>query len=484
MNRLCSWTSFLDQHQLCLDLSVFVMTSSEDACLSVKRQRVEASSWPSWGVAESHCSLDAVGSCKAKLSFSAKVEDSTNPSSSSGHPSKIATGIAFLDHMVDQLTAHAQLRVSLEASFDGRVFEPHSNEARTLEIDNEVVQLAGRSLGDCMKKLLSTSPGSNVGGTFRFCAPLDEALSSVTLSFSEASGLLEFNLAPFGIFPRAGRKYIGSFRTALTEVFFSELAKAFGCGILVRKIRGENAHHIVEATFKSFARCLRKALDAFCSFNLNSISAALSYRRVSKHQRSTKETSIDVAIDLDPSTADQPSVISTGVQALDEILREIQTHSGILMNIQCSGDLWIDDHHSAEDVCITLGKAIAEALGTKAGITRMGFSEADHESARVLCVMDLSNRPCLCSDLRLNDCDEEMVGDMSVEMIAHCFESLIMNALITVHLVHSDSSSKEQNARSIMLASARAIGSALKECIAIDPRRAGTTASSKGTLSK
>merc|ERR1719199_2452413 len=105
------------------------------------------------------------------------------------------------------------------------------------------------------------------------------------------------------------------------------------------------------------------------------------------------------------------------------------------MKVNCSGDLWIDEHHSAEDIAITIGKALAVALGDKGGVVRMSWAESTCNDARVLCVMDLSNRPCLCSDLRLDARDEEMVGDLPVEMIVHVFESLVTSALMSVHFV-------------------------------------------------
>merc|ERR1711972_164896 len=200
--------------------------------------------------------------------------------------------------------------------------------------------------------------------------------------------------------------------------------------------------------------------------------------------RATKETNINVALNLDPERDAKPGVITTGLMTLDALLRELQVTSGVHLEIECAGDLWIDDHHSAEDVMITLGKVLAEALGDKGGVNRMGCAFGqDGESAHVQCVMDLSNRPAFCSDLQLDALGEEMVGDLSVEMMYHCFESFVMNALMTVHVVQIETAN-QPSANHLALAAARALGAALKECISVDPRRAGATASSKGTLSK
>eukprot|EP00933_Yihiella_yeosuensis_P054104 TRINITY_DN5245_c0_g2_i1.p1 TRINITY_DN5245_c0_g2~~TRINITY_DN5245_c0_g2_i1.p1 ORF type:complete len:471 (-),score=97.13 TRINITY_DN5245_c0_g2_i1:199-1575(-) len=450
-----------------------------------KRQRLtETGSWPSWGSGLKESEIEGVGKDKAKLKLKAKVVDATNLEAAKDE-AVIATGIAYLDHMVDQLTAHAQLRVSLQVSYGEKTLEPHSNEAAKLEIDGKVVELAGATLGGAISEMLkSRSLSSASKQVFRFCAPLDEAFSDLTLDFSADSSSTQIQLAPYGCFPKKGREFIGSFRTALVENFFVQLSKALGCSLKVRKCRGDNAHHIVEATFKSFARCLRQAMDAFCSFDIHGSCTELNYRRRSHKQRSTKETSIDVLVDLDEKGS--PSAMSTGISTLDEILSAIQTQSGVHMKVSCSGDLWIDDHHSAEDVTITIGKALNDSLGSKAGINRMGYASADYGAASILCVMDLSNRPCLISDLRLDACDEEMVGDLSVEMIQHCFESLVMNSLISVHFFQLEDKANEKapGAKDVSLAAAKAFGLALKQCAAVDPRRAGATASSKGTLSK
>jgi len=446
--------------------------------VEAKRPRL---AWPSWrdGCAESR---------SGELFVKTRLVDATDAVGVHEEGFSIACGIAFLDHMVDQLTAHAQLKVCLEVSWQGQALKPHSNEAKERGFDEEVAKLVGTTLGAAMKELLST--GSKEWGerlssasSFRFCAPLDEAFTELHLDFpgpgSPAGASLD--LAPYGTFPRSGRTHIGAFRTKLTEVILLELAKALGCGLRVRKVRGDNAHHIVEATFKSLARCFRKALDHFCGFSPGLYSVTLPYQRHSTTQRSTKETSIEVSVDLDPC-GKAPGTIKTGLTTLDQILSQIQQHSGAHMAIKCSGDLWIDDHHSTEDVMITVGKALAQCLGSKAGVNRMGCADGTYGSAKVLCVMDLSNRPSICSDLRLDAKGEEMVGDVSVEMIVHCFESLCTNGLMTVHFVQ-EQTGVEASASEAAMAAAQAFGLALK-CMAVDPRRAGATASSKGTLSK
>ncbi|CAE8609428.1 unnamed protein product, partial [Polarella glacialis] len=354
-----------------------------------KRQRVSSESpWPAWGSGAAEL---AEGSGEAALQINVLVMDASSPAAAASSPAVIASGIAYLDHMVDQLTSHAQLKISLQVSLGGRQLQPHSNEAHTLGVDRNVASLAGAALGSAMADLLAVGDPERIGrrsagGSFCFCAPLDEAFTELHLDFPKAGapepGNAEVSLAPYGIFPKAGRQCIGSFRTALTDVFLKEFAGALKCGLRARKVRGDNAHHVVEATFKSLARCLRKAMDEFCGFLPNCVAATLSYRRHSRMQRSTKETSIDVEVDLDPVAGLGLGAISTGIATLDGLLREIQEQSGIHMRILVSGDLWIDDHHSSEDVMITVGKALNEALGDKGGINRMGCAEGEVGGAK------------------------------------------------------------------------------------------------------
>merc|ERR1711933_97802 len=174
--------------------------------------------------------------------------------------------------------------------------------------------------------------------------------------------------------------------------------------------------------------------------------------------------------ELDPKLKGARGDISTGIATLDALFREIEATSGVCLHATCSGDIWIDEHHSAEDVAITVGKALAEALGDKGGVARMGCAEGRCNMAHVLCVMDLSNRPCLCSDLRFEALGEEMVGDLSVEMMCHCFESLVTSALMTVHLAPAPTvSGKEPCAGDLATAAARALGAALGQCAKVDP---------------
>ncbi|KAI2510405.1 Imidazoleglycerol-phosphate dehydratase [Fragilaria crotonensis] len=150
------------------------------------------------------------------------------------------------------------------------------------------------------------------------------------------------------------------------------------------------------------------------------------------------------------------------------------------LTIQCHGDLFVDDHHTSEDVSIALGQVLTIALGTKAGLNRMWCAKADYGAAQIEVTMDLSsNRPCLTHNLTLTEA-EYVGGTLTTEMFHHVLESLTMNAMMTVHIVEVQAGA---DVNETAIATAMAFGRALRMCAAVDPRRAGATASSKGTLS-
>lgn len=442
----------------------------------------------------------------------------------------INTGIGFFDHMLDQLNSHAQVGISVTVDTlenNGSTdFSDHNRYADPVESQDEIVRLVGQSIGSKIKSLFSNVEASVDENTYRrsrFCCPLDEALVECIIIHrgnSESGGLETFCLAPYGDFPLGGRTKIGSWGTAHVETFFEALSSSMNVEISLIKIRGENGHHVVESAFKAFSRALRNFLDgvdidSVYSSSLekadnsdaiveekkegedyldkvwgndsDSFKLGTEMMRQGMIERSTKETSILVDAKLFPAkNKNNPISIQTGIQMLDIIFNEIASQSGMQLKIICNGDLHVDDHHSAEDVAIAFGQVLNKALGTKAGLNRMWLGTAKEGDCEVEVTMDLSNRPCLTSDLSLktiSPTNEEKVKDLSVEMIDHAFDSIVMNGHMTVHIVEKASRSSDSALEDLTVACARAFGRALKMCVAVDPRRKGATASSKGTLS-
>jgi len=146
-----------------------------------------------------------------------------------------------------------------------------------------------------------------------------------------------------------------------------------------------------------------------------------------------------------------------------------------------SADLWIDDHHAVEDIGITLGQAISAMLGDKAGCNRMWSEKvAIQGGGSIVCVIDLSNRPDVTSNVVYTGEFVDAATTLSAEMVHHFVESLMMNAKITCHLVFE--AGVQNKDMDVVVAVLEAIGKCMDRATTIDARRQGQTASSKGTL--
>lgn len=416
----------------------------------------------------------------------------------------ILTGIGFFDHMLDQLNSHAQIGVGLqvdsESNDDCQPVENKNRWATTNQV--HLCETVGNALGSAMLTVLKLNSQPD-GKESRFCCPLDEALVECTIQkVSKDSGrLVDYALAPYGRYPQGkGRSNIGQWETFSVESFWKSLATSVNLNISFRKIRGENGHHIVESSFKAFSRAMRQFLDDPKIFAISGENdqASIALDRQAKIERSTKETSISVQLLLNGSSDE--TVVETGISALDEFFTVLAQNANMTLKINCTGDLWVDDHHTAEDVSIAVGQCLTEALGTKAGLNRMGLAQGQVGDATVEVTMDLSNRPYLGHNLhdtfgRDEYVDPEMSSDaaasavvvvpLSCEMMEHVLDSLVMNGRMTVHIVETTTTKAKAKAtiQDSVLATARAFGQALRICATVDRRRAGQTASSKGTLS-
>ena len=323
----------------------------------------------------------------------------------------MASGLPFLDHMLDQLTAHAQLGLSLSSSASGVQMEPEKKYppeslvqcGSAEQLEGELTEAAGEALGAALRTMLGPLQAELPAA--RFLAPLDEGLAEVVLQpnvDSKVEPSLHYALAPFGSQPPAGRKFVGDLRLELLSGFWGALAKGLNATLTVVKVRGENAHHIVESSFKAFSRALRAWMDARPSSKRPRDETDSCCRRTS-HERSTKETKISLTLNLDSKKS---GTIATGLKTLDAMVSELASASGIELEVQCQGDLFIDDHHSTEDVAIALGQCLHQALGSKAGCNRMAWAAATEGNERVEVALDLSNRPHFQHDLAF---DVEMV---------------------------------------------------------------------------
>ena len=467
--------------------------------------------------------------------------------------------------MVDQFNSHAQIGVAItihqnnnndkdnnDDNNNNNNDDNFENKNRLAHQDqNELLYVCGSALGHEFRRLLFPYPTNGNGSNdddektnnhnnhttslltttttatpvySRFLCPLDEALVECRLRVVVASQEEEGRLDDYTLEPYGGRTRVGWLQTHAVRRFFDGLAQTSGLSISLVRIRGRNGHHIVESSFKALSRALRNLLDQRLQLmdnnktttNVVTIPGLLleqknkndsldSSLRIGRVERQTKETSISISLGLNGHNQNSVTV-STGLPVLNALYAELAQRAGWSLEMQCRGDLWIDDHHTTEDVSIALGQALYQALGNKAGLNRMWCAQqtisthnTEAAAAVVEAVVDLSNRPELHHNLVFckeylqmpkgtQDKDDDSDDDttlLSTEMVLHALESLVVNARITVHLVVVMQQEEDVALGGYELAMAAfgALGEALRACCVVDPRRAGKTASSKGTLS-
>ena len=189
-------------------------------------------------------------------------------------------------------------------------------------------------------------------------------------------------------------------------------------------------------------------------------------------KRKTAETDITLELCLDGTGA---ADIDTGVGFLDHMLTLTAKHGRFDLTVRCVGDTQVDDHHSTEDIGITLGSAFREALGDKRGICRYGSSILPMDEALVVCAVDLSGRSLLRYSLELR---ARKVGTFDTELAEEFFLAFTRSAGVTLHLRQLDG----RNTHHILEAAFKGFGRALREAVAADPDAAGEIPSTKGTL--
>ncbi len=194
--------------------------------------------------------------------------------------------------------------------------------------------------------------------------------------------------------------------------------------------------------------------------------------RAAKISRKTKETEINVAVDLDGTGAAE---ISTGVGFFDHMLEQLARHSLIDMKIAAKGDLYIDQHHTVEDTGIALGQAVREALGDRAGVTRYADALLPMDETLTRCAIDVSGRPFLVFKTEF---PRHKIGDFDAELVREFFQAFIINAGLTAHI----ETLYGVNAHHIAESCFKALARALRLAVAFDPREKGAIPSTKGTL--
>lgn len=201
----------------------------------------------------------------------------------------------------------------------------------------------------------------------------------------------------------------------------------------------------------------------------NAIAAA---PRAAEVTRNTAETRITVRLALDGSGRSQ---LQTGIGFFDHMLDQIARHALVDLDVRADGDLHIDGHHTVEDVGIALGQAMHKALGDRKGIRRFGHAYVPLDEALSRVVIDFSGRPGLVMQLPFTS---GMIGSFDSQLVHEFFQGFVNHAFVTLHIDNLRGQNAHHQCESVFKAFARA----LRQAIEVDPRAAGTIASTKGSL--
>ncbi len=198
----------------------------------------------------------------------------------------------------------------------------------------------------------------------------------------------------------------------------------------------------------------------------------MSSPRIADVTRHTKETQIRVRVNLDGQGAFRAA---TGIGFFDHMLEQVARHGLFDLDLDVQGDLHIDGHHTVEDVGITLGQAVAQALGDKAGITRYGHAYVPLDEALSRVVIDCSGRPGLSMDVQFR---AGMIGSFDTQLAFEFFQGFVNHALVTLHVDNLKGHNAHHQCETIF----KAFGRALRMAVAPDARTAGVIPSTKGRL--
>ena len=194
--------------------------------------------------------------------------------------------------------------------------------------------------------------------------------------------------------------------------------------------------------------------------------------RTAKITRQTSETDITLELNIDGKG---DSKISSGCGFLDHMLTLLAKHARFDLTLTCKGDTEVDDHHTAEDIGIVLGQALAKALGDKKGINRYGNMILPMDEALILSAVDISGRGCLVYDLQI---PSEKVGTFDTELVEEFWLSFVRNADCTLHI----RSLSGKNSHHIIEAAFKSVARSLRAAVEVDPAFADDLPSTKGVL--
>ncbi len=194
--------------------------------------------------------------------------------------------------------------------------------------------------------------------------------------------------------------------------------------------------------------------------------------RIADVSRDTLETQISVALNLDGQGLGK---FDTGVPFLEHMMDQIARHGMIDLDITCKGDTHIDDHHSVEDIGITLGQAIAEALGSKRGIRRYGHAYVPLDEALSRVVIDFSGRPGLVMNIPFT---QKRIGQFDTELFWEFFQGFVNHAQVTLHIDCLRGANAHHQIETVF----KAFGRAVRMALEVDPRMGDAMPSTKGTL--